>query len=102
MNPYVECPTITTKSFTIRLIRESDSKSLFRCYNDKKVFMVEPIGVCAVQGAALQIVIAVVKKTHYAIHYSVCNQEGQFPVSNANNIPAKNLLLVTTGWSIKI
>ena len=36
MNPYVECPTIKTKSFTIRLIRESDSKSLFRCYNDKR------------------------------------------------------------------
>lgn len=29
-------PTMTTKSFTIRLIRASDSKSLFRCYNDKK------------------------------------------------------------------
>ena len=36
MNPYVECPTIKTKSFTIRLIRESDRKSLFRCYNDKR------------------------------------------------------------------
>lgn len=36
MNPFIECPTITTKSFTIRLISESDSKSLFRCYNDKK------------------------------------------------------------------
>lgn len=36
MNPYVECPTITTKNFTIRLIKESDSKSLFRCYNDKR------------------------------------------------------------------
>lgn len=34
MNPYIECPIITTKSFTIRLIREDDSKSLFRCYND--------------------------------------------------------------------
>lgn len=36
MNPYIECPTIKTKNFTIRLIRESDSESLFRCYNDKK------------------------------------------------------------------
>lgn len=36
MNPYVECPTIKTKSFKIRLIRESDRKSLFRCYNDKR------------------------------------------------------------------
>lgn len=36
MNPYVECPTIKTENFTIRLIREADSKSLFRCYNDKK------------------------------------------------------------------
>lgn len=35
MNPYIECPTITTKSFTIRLIRASDSKALFRCYHDK-------------------------------------------------------------------
>ncbi len=36
MNPYVECPTVKTKNFTIRLIRAADSKSLFRCYNDKK------------------------------------------------------------------
>jgi len=36
MNPYFECPAINTKSFTIRLIKESDSKSLFRCYHDKK------------------------------------------------------------------
>lgn len=36
MSPYSECPTINTKSFTIRLIKESDSKSLFRCYHDKK------------------------------------------------------------------
>lgn len=36
MNPYIECPTITTKSFTLRLIKESDYKSLFRCYNDKR------------------------------------------------------------------
>lgn len=35
LNPYLECPTITTKSFTIRLIRKSDSESLFECYNDK-------------------------------------------------------------------
>lgn len=36
MNPYVECPAITTNSFTIRLIKDSDSESLFKCYNDKR------------------------------------------------------------------
>lgn len=36
MNPYMECPTISTENFTIRLIRESDSESLFKCYNDKR------------------------------------------------------------------
>lgn len=36
MNPYIECPTISTENFTIRLIRESDSESLFKCYNDKR------------------------------------------------------------------
>ena len=35
MNAYLECPTITTKSFTIRLIKTEDSESLFECYNDK-------------------------------------------------------------------
>lgn len=35
MNVYLECPTIKTKSFTIRLIKQEDSKSLFKCYNDK-------------------------------------------------------------------
>lgn len=34
-DPYVECPTVTTKSFTIRLITKEDSESLFHCYNDK-------------------------------------------------------------------
>lgn len=36
MNAYLECPTIKTKSFTIRLIRKEDSGSLFRCYNDER------------------------------------------------------------------
>lgn len=36
MNPYVECPTANTKSFAIRLLRDSDSHSLFKCYHDKK------------------------------------------------------------------
>lgn len=35
MNPYIECPVITTKSFTIRLLSEEDGKSIFKCYNDK-------------------------------------------------------------------
>lgn len=35
MNPYLECPIITTKSFTMRLVKMSDSNSLFECYNDK-------------------------------------------------------------------
>lgn len=35
MNPYLECPTATTKNFTIRLISEDDSKPIFKCYNDK-------------------------------------------------------------------
>lgn len=35
MNPYLECPTIETNNFIIRLIRASDYKSLFKCYNDK-------------------------------------------------------------------
>lgn len=35
MNVYLECPTIKTKSFTIRLIKQEDSESLFKCYNDK-------------------------------------------------------------------
>ena len=35
MNAYIECPSISTENFTIRLIRESDSDSLFKCYNDK-------------------------------------------------------------------
>ena len=34
LNPYVECPSFATKSFTIRLIREDDSESLFTCYHD--------------------------------------------------------------------
>ena len=36
MNAYLECPTIKTKSFTIRLIRKADSESLFQCYNDER------------------------------------------------------------------
>ena len=35
LNPFEECPTFTTKSFTIRLITEDDSESLFKCYNDQ-------------------------------------------------------------------
>lgn len=35
MNPYLNCPTVTTNSFTIRLIQQQDSESLFKCYNDK-------------------------------------------------------------------
>lgn len=35
MNPYLECPTVITKNFTIRLICEEDSESIFKCYNDK-------------------------------------------------------------------
>jgi len=35
LNAYLECPTIKTKSFTIRLIRKADSESLFQCYNDE-------------------------------------------------------------------
>jgi RimJ/RimL family protein N-acetyltransferase len=35
VNPYEECPSFTTRSFTIRLIREEDSESLFKCYNDQ-------------------------------------------------------------------
>lgn len=35
MNPYVNCPVITSKNFTFRLIKMSDSESLFNCYNDK-------------------------------------------------------------------
>lgn len=35
MNVYLECPTIKTKSFTIRLIRKEDSEQLFECYNDE-------------------------------------------------------------------
>ena len=34
LNPYLECPAFTTKSFTIRLISEDDSQSLFTCYHD--------------------------------------------------------------------
>ena len=34
MNPYAECPSFATKSFTIRLVREDDSESLFTCYHD--------------------------------------------------------------------
>ena len=34
LNPYVECPSFTTKSFTIRLISKDDSESLFKCYHD--------------------------------------------------------------------
>ena len=36
LNAYLECPTIKTKSFTIRLIRKADSESLFQCYNDER------------------------------------------------------------------
>lgn len=36
MNPYTKCPTVSTKSFTIRLVAPEDSAALFRCYNDKK------------------------------------------------------------------
>ncbi len=35
MNAYLECPTMSTKSFTIRLIKTEDSDALFECYNDK-------------------------------------------------------------------
>ena len=35
MNPYLVCPIVTTKNFTIRLISEGDSESIFKCYNDK-------------------------------------------------------------------
>ncbi len=35
MNPYEECPAFTTGSFTIRLVREEDSGSLFKCYHDQ-------------------------------------------------------------------
>lgn len=34
LNPNLECPVFTTKSFTIRLISEEDSESLFKCYHD--------------------------------------------------------------------
>ena len=34
LNPYAECPSFATKSFTIRLVREDDSESLFTCYHD--------------------------------------------------------------------
>lgn len=36
LDSYIPCPEFTTKSFTFRLVQEGDSKSLFRCYNDKK------------------------------------------------------------------
>lgn len=35
MNVYLECPTIKTNSFTIRLIEKEDNESLFQCYNDE-------------------------------------------------------------------
>lgn len=35
MNPYENCPTFTTKNFTIRLINKDDSVNLFECYHDK-------------------------------------------------------------------
>ena len=35
MDPYVECPTATTKSFIIRLISEYDSEAIYQCYHDK-------------------------------------------------------------------
>ena len=35
MNAYIECPTVRTKSFTIRLINEEDCNSIFKCYHDK-------------------------------------------------------------------
>lgn len=33
-NPYLQCPTVKSRSFTFRLIDESDADSLFQCYND--------------------------------------------------------------------
>ena len=35
-DPYVSCPTFTTEHFTIRLIRQEDSRNLFACYHDKQ------------------------------------------------------------------
>lgn len=36
MNVYEECPAVKTKSFTVRLIRQSDSDGLYECYHDEE------------------------------------------------------------------
>jgi len=35
-NPYINCPTLETEHFTLRLVSESDAEDLLLCYSDPK------------------------------------------------------------------
>jgi len=37
MNPYDCCPTLETKHFNLRLVKEADAKDLLLCYSDPQV-----------------------------------------------------------------